>query len=69
MMLPNDTPPSLLTIEQVMDLTGYKSRTSIYRLVRQKRCPPPVLIGGNRVRWQAHAIHEWIRGLPTQTYL
>lgn len=59
---------ALLTIEEVMALTGYKSRSSIYRLVRQKRCPAPVLIGGGRVRWRANAIQEWLQALPTQVY-
>lgn len=59
---------ALLTIEEVMALTGYKSRSSIYRLVRQRRCPAPVLIGGGRVRWRANTIQEWLQALPTQTY-
>nr|WP_085949335.1 AlpA family phage regulatory protein [Komagataeibacter europaeus] len=45
------------------------SRSSIYRLVRQKRCPPPVVIGGGRVRWRAGEIEHWLQGLPIQTYI
>jgi len=59
----------LLTIDDVMRLTGYKSRSSIYRLVRQKRCPPPVVIGGGRVRWRAGEIEHWLQCLPIQTYI
>ncbi|WP_412549632.1 helix-turn-helix transcriptional regulator [Sphingomonas sanguinis] len=60
--------PGLLTIDEVLHLTGYKSRTSIYRLIRQKRCPPPVVIGGGRVRWHAHDIQSWLQQLPIQNY-
>ena len=59
----------LLTIDDVMRLTGYKSRSSIYPLVRQTRCPPPVVIGGGRVRWRAGEIEHWLQGLPIQTYI
>ena len=58
----------LLTIDDVMRLTGYKSRSSIYRLVRCARCPSPVVIGGGRVRWRSSEIERWLRSLPTQTY-
>lgn len=58
----------LLTIDEVMRLAGYKSRSSIYRLVRQGRCPSPVVIGGGRVRWRSSEIDQWLQGLPRQTY-
>jgi len=67
-MPPNDPPTLLLTIDEVMRLTGYRSRSSIYRLVRQNRCPPPVVIGGGRVRWRSGEIEHWLQGLPSQTY-
>ncbi|WP_201729556.1 AlpA family transcriptional regulator [Acidocella sp. C78] len=64
-----DTFPSvLLTIEDVMRLTGYKSRSSIYRLVHRSVCPPPVVIGGGRVRWRAGEIERWLQELPTRIY-
>ena len=64
----NDPPTLLLTIDEVMRLTGYRSRSSIYRLVRQNRCPAPVVIGGGRVRWRCGEIEHWLQGLPTQHY-
>lgn len=65
-----DTPPTLLlTIDELMRRTGYKSRSSIYRLVRQNRCPAPVVIGGGRVRWRAGEIEHWLQDLPAQTYV
>lgn len=63
-------PPStlLLTIDDVLRITGYKSRSSIYRLVHRHVCPPPVVIGGGRVRWRAGEIERWLAELPTQSY-
>jgi prophage regulatory protein len=66
---PDDPPTLLLTIDDVMRLTGYRSRSSIYRLVRQQRCPAPVVIGGGRVRWRSGEIEHWLQGLPVQTYV
>ena len=68
-MPPDDPAILLLTIDDVMRLTGYKSRSSIYRLVRQQRCPPPVVIGGGRVRWRSGEIEHWLQALPIQTYV
>ena len=67
-MQPNDPPNLLLRIDEVMQMTGYKSRSSIYRLIRQNRCPRPVVIGGGRVRWRSNEIEQWLQGLPIQTY-
>lgn len=58
----------LLTIEDLMERTGYKSRSTIYRLIHQKRCPSPVVIGGGRVRWRSDEIERWLMDLPIQTY-
>ncbi|AHJ68663.1 helix-turn-helix transcriptional regulator [Granulibacter bethesdensis] len=61
-------PDPLLTIEDVLRLTGYRSRSSIYRLMRQGIMPCPIVIGGGRVRWRSGEIHQWLQRLPTQTY-
>lgn len=64
-----NTPPTLLlTIDDVMKVTGYKSRSTIYRLMHQKRCPHPVVIGGGRVRWRSNEIEHWLQGLPARSY-
>lgn len=67
----HQTDPStlLLTIDDVMRLTGYKSRSTIYRLIHRKLCPRPVVIGGGRVRWRSGDIEHWLQSLPTQTYV
>lgn len=67
-MPPNDT-SRLLTMNEVLQMTGYKSRSTIFRLVRQRRCPAPLVIGGGRVRWRADELEQWLKDLPTQTYL
>lgn len=68
-MKKNDPPTLLLTIDEVMARTGYRSRSSIYRLVKREACPQPVVIGGGRVRWRSHEIEEWLNSLPNQTYV
>lgn len=67
-MKPDVTAPLLLTIEDVLRMTGYKSRSSVLRLVKQQRLPAPVVVGGGRVRWRASEIDQWLNSLPTQTY-
>ena len=67
-MKPDVTAPLLLTIEDVLRMTGYKSRSSVLRLVKQQRLPAPVIVGGGRVRWRASEIDQWLKSLPTQTY-
>lgn len=49
-------------------MTGYKSRTSLYRLMQKGRCPHPVVIGGNRIRWRSGDIEDWLQSLPTRHY-
>ena len=59
----------LLTIDDVMRLTGYKSPSTIYRLIhRQDGFPQPVALGGGRVRWRSSEIELWLQNLPSQTY-
>lgn len=60
--------PMLLTANDVLRLSGYKSRSSLYRLIRQNRCPAPVSIGGSQIRWRAQDIEVWLGGLPQRVY-
>jgi prophage regulatory protein len=66
-MIQFQTPP-LLTISDVMRITGYKSRSTIYRLINAGNCPKPVKIGGDRIRWRSQDIENWLQSLPTQSY-
>lgn len=45
--MPSPDHAALLTIADVMAMTGYKSRSSLYRLMKQQKCPCPIVIGGN----------------------
>jgi prophage regulatory protein len=58
----------LLTIHDVLKLTGYKSRSSLYRLMKQRKCPHPISIGGNQIRWRSGDIEDWLNSLPTRHY-
>jgi prophage regulatory protein len=62
------SPDTLLTAQDVLAMTGYKSRTSLYRLMQKGRCPHPVVIGGNRIRWRSGDIEDWLQSLPTRHY-
>ena len=67
--MPNPLPaPMLLTAADVLRLSGYKSRSSLYRLIRQNRCPSPVSIGGGQIRWRTQDIEAWLGGLPERVY-
>lgn len=58
--------PALLTIGDVMRLTGYRSRSTIYRLMDSGDCPRPVTIGGDRIRWRTGDIEAWLNNLPSK---
>lgn len=64
----DNAPMFLLTIDDVLRLTGYKSRSSIYRRMRHQDFPRPVVLGGGRIRWRSGEINQWLQSLPTQTY-
>lgn len=58
----------LLTVSDVLALTGYRSRTTLWRKVKAGGFPPPKKDGPASVRWRASDIQRWIEGLPAQTY-
>ncbi len=58
----------LLTCNDVLQLTGIKSRTTIWRRVKNGKFPPPVDIGSSRIRWRLSDVEEWISALPNRTY-
>ena len=62
------TPIDLLTCNDVLQLTGIKSRTTIWRRVKNGKFPPPVDIGSSRIRWRLCDVEEWISALPNRTY-
>ena len=54
---------NLLTMRQVMTMTGFKSRTTVYRRLASKNLPPPVSVGLGRLRWRERDIVDWVDGL------
>lgn len=58
----------LLTCREVMALTGIRSRTTIWRRIRQGRFPSPVDIGAGRIRWRVAEVDAWIAALPQRHY-
>ena len=64
----NQSTSLLLTIDDVLRMTGYRSRSSIYRLMKRSQIPLPIMVGGGRVRWRSGDIEHWLKSLPTQSY-
>ena len=54
---------NLLTMKQVMNLAGFRSRTTVYRRLELKCMPQPCQIGLGRLRWRERDIAAWIDGL------
>ena len=51
---------NLLTMKQVMTMTGFKSRTTVYRRLANKCLPQPVSVGLGRLRWRERDIVDWV---------
>lgn len=58
----------LLSCQDVMRLTGIRSRTTIWRRINKGTFPNPVEIGFGQIRWRKDEIENWINDLPTRTY-
>ena len=54
---------NLLTMKQVMNLAGFRSRTTVYRRLELKCMPQPCQLGLGRLRWRERDIAAWIDGL------
>ena len=59
--LPNG---GLLTISDVLFITGFKSRVTIYRYVKSKTFPPPCVVNGKSIRWRQDDVQRWVNALP-----
>jgi prophage regulatory protein len=60
--------PQLLTCQEVLRLTGIRSRSTIWRRIQKGRFPAPVDLGAGRIRWRSDDIAEWIGSLPLRRY-
>ena len=57
----------LLTSKDVQEMTGIKSRSTLWRKSRDTRdlFPKPYKDGSNFTRWKLSEIQEWIQKLET----
>lgn len=46
-----------------MNMTGFKSRTTVYRRLASKNLPQPVSVGLGRLRWRERDIADWVDSL------
>ncbi len=58
----------LLSTADVLSITGYRSRTTLWRKVRDQLFPPPVKLNGVTLRWREAEIRDWIEGAAVQSY-
>ena len=61
-------PVRLLTAAEVLKLTGYKSRTTLWRRVKAGAFPAPVALSSHATRWNSEEVDAWMRGLPPIDY-
>ncbi|MCY4397605.1 MAG: AlpA family phage regulatory protein [Rhodospirillaceae bacterium] len=57
----------MVPIRRVAELTGLH-RTTIYRLIKKGKFPPPYKVGERASRWPENVIREWVRGRPQGTF-
>ncbi|MEO1018218.1 MAG: AlpA family phage regulatory protein [Pseudomonadota bacterium] len=59
---------TLLTAAEVLKITGYKSRSTIWRKVKAGDFPSPVSLSNQATRWSSSDVSEWLKSLPRVTY-
>lgn len=53
----------MLRRRSVERMTGL-SKSTLYRLIRQGRFPPPLRLTRKAVRWRRAEVHEWLSARP-----
>ena len=56
-----DSSTILITMEDVMEITGYKSRESIYKRIRNGSFCQPIEVGGGRLRFVLSEVQTWVQ--------
>lgn len=59
----NDTTPRLLSLKEVIRLTG-KSRSTLWRDINAKTFPLPLKIGLRRIAFKFSDIEKWVESRP-----
>lgn len=58
----------LISAKEVLMLTGYKSRTTLWRRVRAGEFPAPIALSRHATRWKRAEVETWIDSLPELSY-
>ena len=58
----------LLTTKEVLVMTGYKSRTTLWRRVKSGEFPAPIALSANATRWKSEEVEAWVEALPAIGY-
>jgi len=58
----------LITVKDVLKITGYKSRTTLWRRVKAGDFPKPIALSEHATRWKEHEVEEWIDSRPELQY-
>ncbi len=67
--MPPTQPKTILRMNDVLTLTGIRSRTTIWRRLRDGAFPNPIDLGGGQIGWLENEINEWINSRPRRSYL
>lgn len=55
-------------MDDILTLTGYKSRTTIWRKLCDGTFPCPIDLGGRQIGWLREDITNWIDKRPKRSY-
>ena len=58
----------LLTVTDVLNVTGFKSRPTLYRRARRGDFPCPCNIGAGKIRWRSGDVEDWLNSLQPCRY-
>jgi prophage regulatory protein len=64
----NSDVEGLLSVRDILNLTRWKSRVTLYRKCKAGDFPNPCQLGDRSVRWRAAEVQQWLKGLPTHRY-
>ena len=57
----------LLTVTDVLHVTGFKSRTTLYRRA-QRGLSLPLPYGAGKIRWRSGDVEDWLNSLQLRRY-
>lgn len=55
-------------VKEVLFITSFGSRTTLWRAVKSGRFPAPHIISANRVGWFDSDVDQWAKSLPVRDY-